>query len=245
MCGRYTYLLTWGEIIQLYGLTRAGGSQGGGAAPPEPAEFRKRYNQAPTEVAPVVRIKPGPDGKPRRELVMLQWGWGKMRSGNEWINARSEGIASSGAYTSHFRARRCLIPASGFYEWRRMPSGRKAPYWIGMKDKAAFALAGLWKGLADPKTGELQDRYLVLTCPPNELAAELHNRMPVIIGVADYDRWLSSEVPPIDLLRPYPAEKMTAYEIGQQINRRGYDAPDIVDPAPRKDEGSAAPELPL
>ena len=72
----------------------------------------------------------------------------------------------------------------------------------------------------------------MLTCPPNELAAELHNRMPVIIDVADYDRWLSAEVPPIDLLRPYPAEKMAAYEIGQQINKRGYDAPDIIDPAP-------------
>jgi len=84
----------------------------------------------------------------------------------------------------------------------------------------------------------------VLTCPPDELAAELHNRMPVIIDVADYDRWLSSEVPPIHLLRPYPAGKMTAHEIGQQINRRGYDAPDIIAPAPPRDEGSAAPELP-
>jgi putative SOS response-associated peptidase YedK len=114
-----------------------------------------------------------------------------------------------------------------------------------MKDKAPFALAGLWKELADPKTGELQDRYLVLTCPPNELAAELHNRMPVIIDVADYDRWLSAEVPPIDLLRPYPAEKMAAYEIGQQINKRGYDAPDIIAPALPRDEGQGAPELPL
>ena len=72
----------------------------------------------------------------------------------------------------------------------------------------------------------------MLTCPPNELAAELHNRMPVIIDVSDYDRWLSSAEPPTGLLRPYPAEKMTAYEIGQQINKRGYDAPDIIDPAP-------------
>ena len=72
----------------------------------------------------------------------------------------------------------------------------------------------------------------------------LHNLMPLISDSADYDRWLSSEVPPIDLLRPYPAKKMTAYEIGQQINKRGYDAPDIIAPAPPRDEGSAAPELP-
>ena len=217
-----------------------GGGSDDAGPPPEPAEFKKRYNQAPTELAPVVRVKNG-----GRELVMLRWRWGRMSNGNEWINARSESVATSDAYAQSFRLRRCMIPASGFYEWRRMPSGRKAPYWIGMKDKGPFALAGLWKELADPKTVELQDRYLVLTCPPNELAVELHNRMPVIIDVADYDRWLSSEVPPVDLLRPYPAEKMTAYEIGQQINRRGYDTPDIVDPVPAPNESRGAPELPV
>jgi len=69
--------------------------------------------------------------------------------------------------------------------------------------------------------------------------------MPLIMDGADYDRWLPADHPPVDLLRPYPTEKMTACEIGQQINKRGHDAPDIVDPAPRRDEGSAAPELPL
>ena len=197
MCGRYTHLLTWGELVEFSRL-------GEGPPPPEPADFKKRYNQAPAEKAPVVRITDG-----RRELVMLKWGWGKMKKpfSKEWVNARSERIATNPAYAQSFRLRRCLIPASGFFEWRKMPSGRKAPYWIGMKDKAAFALAGLWKGLADPKTGELQDRYLVLTCPPNELAAELHNRMPVIIDVADYDRWLSAEDPRVDLVRPYPRGK--------------------------------------
>ena len=114
-----------------------------------------------------------------------------------------------------------------------------------MKDKRPFALAGLWKELADPKTGELQDRYLVLTCPPNELAIGVPNRMPDIVDAGDCERWLSSEVPPVDLLRPYPAEKMTAYEIGQQINRRGYDAPDIVDPVPPRTRAKAPPELPV
>jgi putative SOS response-associated peptidase YedK len=113
-----------------------------------------------------------------------------------------------------------------------------------MKDKGPFALAGLCKELADPKIGELQDRYLALTCPPNELAAELHNRMPVIIDVPDYNGWLSSDAPPIDLPRPYPAEKMTAYEIGQQIigaatTRRTSSTPHYADwdngPSPSKE----------
>jgi putative SOS response-associated peptidase YedK len=101
-----------------------------------------------------------------------------------------------------------------------------------MKDKAPFALAGIWKEVLDQKTGELQDQFLVITCEPNAMMAELHNRMPVIIDPAEYDRWLSAESPPVDLLHPYPAEKMTTYEIGQLINKRGYDAPDIIDPAP-------------
>ena len=81
--------------------------------------------------------------------------------------------------------------------------------------------------------------------PAETVTIRLHNLMPLIIDSADYDRWLSSEVPPIDLLRPYPAEKLTAHEIGQQISKRGYDALDIVDTAPCRDEGLAAPELPL
>jgi putative SOS response-associated peptidase YedK len=242
MCGRYVLLLKWREINELHGLTAGGGGDGDGGDGDEdaPPEFRKRYNQAPTEKGAVVRIKNG-----KRELVMLRWGWDKMSNGNEWINARSEGIVTSAAYGQSFRLRRCLIPASGFYEWRRMPSGRKAPYWIGMKDKAPFALAGLWKEMTDLKTGELRDQYLVITCPPNHFMAELHNRMPVIIDVADYDRWLSAEAP-VDLLRPYPAERMMAYEISTKINKAGYDAPDILDPVPpARDEGPAAPELPL
>jgi len=140
MRGRYTHLLTWGELVEFSRLGE------GPLLPPEPAEFKKRYNQAPTETAPVVRIKNG-----RRELVMLRWGWGKMKNGNERINARSEGIATSGAYAQSFRLRRCLIPASGFFEWRKLPSGRRAPYWIGMKEKEPFALAGSRRSLPTRK----------------------------------------------------------------------------------------------
>jgi putative SOS response-associated peptidase YedK len=237
MCGRFTHLLTWAELIELYGLT-----SGEATPPPEPEEFRQRYNQAPTEQAPVVRIKSG-----RRELVMLRWGWGRpsWSPNREWINARSEGIDSARSYAESFRLRRCLVPASGFYEWRKMPSGRRAPHWIGMKDHAPFALAGLWKEMLDPRTGELQDRFVVLTCAPNELMAQLHDRMPVIIGAPDYDAWLSSDPPPLDLLRPYPAEAMTAYEISTKINKAGYDQPDVIDPVSISGGGPAAPELPL
>jgi putative SOS response-associated peptidase YedK len=240
MCGRYTHLLTWRELVE---FSRLGEPLGEDDGPPEPADFKKRYNLAPTENAPVVRIK-----NDRRELVVLRWGWGKMKvTPREWINARAEKIGTR-PYAESFRLRRCLIPVSGFYEWRKMPSGRRAPHWIGMKDRAPFALAGIWKEITNAKTGELLDAYLVITCAPNELMEQLHDRMPLIIDPADYDRWLSADRPPLDLLKPYPAERMMAYEISTRINKPGYDAPDILNPVPPVAGGAGgrtAPELPL
>jgi putative SOS response-associated peptidase YedK len=116
-----------------------------------------------------------------------------------------------------------------------------------MKDRAPFALAGIWKEITNAKTGELLDAYLVITSAPNELMAQLHDRMPLIIDPADYDRWLSADAPPLDLLKPYPAERMTAYEISTKINKPGYDAADILDPVPSVADagGAATPQLPL
>ena len=85
----------------------------------------------------------------------------------------------------------------------------------------------------------------MITCQPNPLLAAIHDRMPLIIDVPDYDAWLSADPPPLHLLRPFPGERMMAYEVSTKINKAGYDEPDILDPAPRTDEGSAAPELPL
>jgi len=238
MCGRYTHLLTWKQLVE---FSRLGEPAAAGDDPPEPAAFRQRYNLAPTESAPVVRIKVD-----KRELVVLRWGWGKMKvTPREWINAQAEKVATP-PYRESFRLRRCLIPVSGYYEWRKMPSGRRAPHWLGMKDRSPFALGGLWKEITNAKTGELQDAYLVITCAPNELTAQVHDRMPLIIDPANYDRWLSADQPPVDLLKPYPADRMEAYEVSTKINKPGYDAPDILDPAaPSPDGDPTAPELPL
>ena len=174
MCGRYAYLVSWDEIRRIYGLTEGDGeAEGGGAGEEAPPEFRQRYNLAPTERGPIVRIK---DRK--RELVMLRWGWGKptWSRQKEWINARSEGIATSRHYVDSFRLRRCLVPVSGYYEWRKMGDGRRVPHWIGMKDRAPFALGGLWKEIMDPKTGELQDQYLVITGLGRELGRAINGK---------------------------------------------------------------------
>jgi putative SOS response-associated peptidase YedK len=116
-----------------------------------------------------------------------------------------------------------------------------------MKDRSPFALAGIWKEITNAKTGEVLDAYLVVTCSPNELMERLHDGMPLIIDATNYDRWLSADPPPLGLLKPYPAERMTAYEISTRINKPGYDAPDILDPVlPVADGGGpATPQLPL
>jgi len=130
MCGRYTQLLTWEQIVHLYELT---------ADLDPPADFRPRYNIAPNQMAPVMRMKDG-----RRELAMLQWGLipssAKDRSmGDRLINARAESLAEEPAFRAAFRARRCLVVTGGFYEWQRKT---KQPFWIGMKDGGEFDMAG-------------------------------------------------------------------------------------------------------
>jgi putative SOS response-associated peptidase YedK len=111
----------------------------------------------------------------------------------EWINARAEKIGTQ-PYAESFRLRRSLIRVSGLYDWRMTPSGRRAPHWIGMKDRAPFALAGIWKEITNAKTGELLDAYVVITCAANALVEQLHDRMPLIIDtptMADGSRPIS------------------------------------------------------
>jgi putative SOS response-associated peptidase YedK len=181
MCGRYTHLLTRKQIVRLYRLTES----------PPPNDFGPRYNIAPTERAPVVRERDG-----NREAAMLRWGlipfWAKDKSiGYKTINARAETVATAPAFRESFRARRCLVPASGFYGWMKVADG-KQPYIIGFKDRRPFSFAGLWESWRDKASGEKIETYTLITGEPNEVAAAIHNRMPVIIDPQDYDRWLAA-----------------------------------------------------
>jgi putative SOS response-associated peptidase YedK len=220
MCGRYTHLLTWEQIVQLYELTSDLGP---------PADFLPRYNIAPTQMAPVVRMK---DGK--RELAMLQWGlipsWAKDRStGNRMINARAESLQDSPAFSSAFQARRCLVLTSGFYEWQRIPGKPKQPFWIGMKDGGEFDMAGLWESWKDRTSGEVIESFTIITTDANALAAPIHDRMPVIIDPNDFDTWLSTPSPPEHLLRPYPAEAMESYPVSTWVNSPAHDDPRCIE----------------
>lgn len=164
---------------------------------------RKRYNIAPTQEAPVVRI--GRDGA--REAAMLRWGlvpaWAKdLKDGNRMINARSEGIEAKPAFRDALQRRRCIVPATGFFEWKDV-GGRKQPFAITVPGEPLFCLAGLWERW---KRGEQDyvETFTIVTTDANEAVAGIHDRMPVIVPRDSIDAWLEGPAEEARrLLRPY------------------------------------------
>jgi putative SOS response-associated peptidase YedK len=149
------------------------------------------------------------------------------------INARSETVAEKPAFRSSFAKRRCLVPADGFYEWQKLAAGRKQPHHIRLKDRRPFAIAGLWsrwqKGDEEPILS-----FTLLTTTPNELTAEVHDRMPVILPPTAYESWLTAETPRETLeglLLPYPAADMETCPVSTLVNNPRNDVPQCLDPA--------------
>ena len=179
------------------------------------------YNVAPTQLVLAVRLPAGAD-KP--EMVALKWGlvpsWADDPAmGNRLINARAETAASKPAFRSAFGKRRCLVLADGFYEWRKMDR-KKQPYLFRLRDGASFAFAGLWEHWEHD--GRAIDSCTILTTDANELVKPVHDRMPVMLAPRDFARWLDPKTakgPELQaLLRPYPAEAMTAYPVDLRVN---------------------------
>jgi putative SOS response-associated peptidase YedK len=208
-----------------------------------PRELVPRFNIAPTQRVPIVRNRAGRELKivrqaegAERELVTVRWGliptWAKDPAiGNRMINARAEGVPAKPAFRSAFRARRCIVPASGFFEWRQVGRGPKQPYLIRRKDGQPLGFAGLWERWTDPATGEAVETCTIITCVPNELMAELHNRMPVILDPADYGRWLDPSLPGgEELLRPCPTEWLEAMPVSTRVNSPRNDDESIIQP---------------
>jgi putative SOS response-associated peptidase YedK len=219
MCGRFT-LTQPAYIAAKFELDNF--------APVEPEFYEPRFNVAPTQRIVVI---PTVDGE--RVARRMRWGlipsWARdAKIGSSMINARAEGVATKPSFRNAFKSRRCLIPADGFYEWQPTPRG-KQPYRIMLADGSMFAFAGLWERWRDPVTDEWIESCCIVTCEPNELAAKFHNRMPVIIGDADYDAWLTGTPDQaLELLKPYPAEEMRAYPVSARVNTPKDDLPELV-----------------
>jgi len=225
MCGRFALISPGEALIEQFGLNPEITTSVSSLAP--------RYNIAPTQPVAAIRLTPGSQNK---ELTFFRWGlipsWAKdMKMGSRLINARSETVTEKPSFRAAFKRRRCLIPADGFYEWRRQ-GGQKQPMYIHARDHKLFALAGLWETW-QAADGSAIDTCTILTTGPNELMQPIHNRMPVIIEPPDYSLWLDPEPQPdraLHLLRPYPTEQMEAYPVSAMVNNPRNDVPDCIVP---------------
>ena len=184
-----------------------------------------RFNIAPTQLIAVVRRTPG---APSRELSLLRWGlvpsWAKdATTGSPMINARAETVAEKPTFRTAFRRRRCLIPADGYYEWQKV-GARKQPYYIRLRDGQPFAFAGLWEGWrgGGAEGDQPLETCTIITTDANELSRPIHDRMPVILSVEDYDLWLDPGVEERakleSLLQPYDPTRMAADPVSTFVN---------------------------
>jgi Uncharacterized conserved protein len=221
MCGRFTLTPSAQVLMDELGLLWI------------PEDYRPRFNVAPGQLILAAR-----DGDQGRKGAMLKWGlvppWAKDPSvGNRMINARSETVAEKPSFRRAFDRRRCIIPADGFYEWRK--DGKvKIPMLFRLRGGRPFAFAGLWEAWR-PRSGKGETLFTctILTTAANELVQPVHDRMPVILPKEAIDLWLDRDVPGEGvrgLLAPYPAEEMEAYEVSPRVNSVKNDDPLCIEP---------------
>ena len=218
MCGRFTSNHSSSEIAKAFNLSNV-------------PNLEPRYNIAPTQqVGTILRF----NSQKEREFKWLRWGliphWAKDKSiGNKLINARAETIAQKPSFRSPFRHSRCLIIASGFYEWQKQDGG-KQPFYIQQIDSLPLALAGLWTTWE--QEGEAIDTCTIITTEANEIMQPIHQRMPVILKSDDYEKWLNPTVQQPELLQPllqpYSSTQLKTYPVSTLVNNPRNDSPECI-----------------
>ena len=194
--------------------------------------FAPTYNAAPTQQLPVFRV----GARGGRELALVRWGlvpfWAKNAAiGAKLINARGDTVAEKPAFREAFGRRHCLVPMSGFYEWRKV-GGARIPHYVHLLNTDVFAVAGLHELWPGRDGAQPIESFTIITTGANELIRPLHDRMPAILHESGYEAWLA----PQDhdpaalqaLLAPYPAEEMRAYPVGPRVNSAKNDGPELV-----------------
>ena len=207
------------------------------------AQLRKRFRIARElgDVEPRYNIAPGQDGLvvlggTERRLARFRWGlvpsWAPDPSvGNRMINARGETLSFKPAFEEALRKRRCLVPADGFYEWRKS-AGARVPLRFVLKNEELFAFAGLWD-VWRPKGGPPLSTFTIVTTAPNELVAPVHDRMPALVREEDEEVWLDPAVEDTGrlarVLAPFPADRMESYEVSPRVNSPENEGPSLVE----------------
>src|SRR3954471_2108031 len=227
MCGRYRLTRADKELAATFGVELSDDSKELAWAP--------RYNIAPTDVIPVLELNT--EGTMR--FRMKRWGlipfWAKdPKIGASMINSRSESVLEKPALAESFRKHRVLVPADGFYEWKKSGAGKsltKQPYNFGMNDESTFCFAGIAAKWKSPK-GEVIESFSILTTAANKLVEDMHDRMPVIIPKAQYKRWLSEPERAEqlqELLVPYDANEMKRFPVSQKVNSPKNEGPQCIE----------------
>lgn len=223
MCGRYTLYASPSELGEIFRIDA-------GAIP----DFPARYNIAPTDPGLIVRASSA-DGARGREARMLRWGlvphWvDDPEDFPTLVNARSETVREKASFRDAYRRRRCLVPASGFYEWQKRNG--KQPYYFRRRDGLPLALAGLWEQW-EHDGGERLESYTILTTDANDLVEPVHPRMPVVLNEDGGAAWLDPDVDGdrlAELLRAAPEEGLEAYPVTRKMNSPAFDEPEAVEP---------------
>lgn len=225
MCGRYTVTNTDGLVEQLEAVIDPN--------TPKNQWWKPRFNVAPTQDAPVVTIRDGV-----RVLEMMRWGlvpfWAAKAGAAKpplMINARVESIDSKRVFRDALERKRCLVPADGFFEWKRKDKKTKIPMYIHPTEHQFFAFAGLW-ARAKTEAGEIHS-FTIITGPPNQLVAPIHDRMPVILARETWDAWLDPSLPADGahaLLAMPPAETWQAEPVSTWVNVADHDDAKCIEP---------------
>lgn len=212
-----------------------------------PPEYVSKYNIAPGSLLPAVRSAPR---RPAYEAAPLRWGYipSWSRPGQfiaPWVNARSETLAEKPAFREAFRRRRCLVPATGYYEWEAQGKTR-LPWAFRDPGGGPLCLAGLWEAWRTPD-GTMLESCAVVTTAPNGLMQPIHHRMPLTLGAEQAAAWLDPEAPPeklAGLMAPPAPAALTAARVSTRVNRVGEEDPACLEP-PGPDESGGGPQLDL
>jgi putative SOS response-associated peptidase YedK len=196
--------------------------------------FKPRYNIAPTQRVPIVRLEDG-------HLAVTEARWGLVPSwandpaiGSRMINARSETVAEKPSFRSAFKSRRCVVPADGFYEWQKVGKGRQ-PWRFVKPDRKPFLFAGLWERWRPDESSDWLVTFTIITTTPNHVAETIHDRMPVILDKSGAAAWLKEKTDPAalkELLAPCPDDRLERYPVGPAVGSPANDTPAIIEPLP-------------
>jgi putative SOS response-associated peptidase YedK len=223
MCGRFTQHYTWAEVHAFLGV----------CGPPQ--SLRPRYNIAPATSVDVIRL----NAKGQRELVRMRWGlvptwWKKpLKELPATFNARAHSVAAKPMFRGAYKARRCIIPASGFYEWTGVPGAWQPHLFTAADGSPLLACAGLWERWQTPETGEDVLSCTMIVSGAAAWIAAYYDRMPILMQPHQFDRWLSGEMGS-DELQPAAEGALREWPVTMRLNRTGYgdDDPTVIQPIP-------------